>query len=343
MHVRLFNSNTDRDRWDRYVMKTNSSSCYHLTVWKGIIEKSFGHRTHYIMVEDRQNEIQGIFPLVRLKSLLFGNFMVSLPYFNYGGICTDGEESRYLLFRKAVELARDEGTRHIEMRHTDRINGLQVKTEKVSMRLSLPEKTQDLWTSFPSKLRSQIRRPSKEGMYALIGKEEELENFYTVFAANMRDLGTPVYSKAFFENIMQAYPASCICTVYTRDREPAASGFLVGFKDTLEIPWASSLKKYNRHSPNMLLYWTALTHACEEGYTLFDFGRSTAGESTYRFKEQWGARPTQLYWHYWMRSGATMPELNPKNPKYRAAITIWKRLPLNLTKLIGPSIVKNLP
>lgn len=342
MNVRLYND-TDRERWDRYVMGTAGSSCYHLSAWKDVIEKSFGHKTYYILIHDRDEAIKGIFPLVRLKSLLFGTFMVSLPYFNYGGICTEGDENRYLLMRKAVELALEEGARHIEMRHTYPINGVQVKTEKIAMRLDLPKKAEDLWKSFPSKLRSQIRRPSKEGMEAIIGREDELDNFYTVFSGNMRDLGTPVYGKTFFENILRACPAAAICTVYTRDRKPAASGFLVGFKDTLEIPWASSLKQYNHQSPNMLLYWSALTYGCEEGYGIFDFGRSTAGENTCRFKEQWGARPTQLYWHYWMKTGTRMPQLNPKNPQYRAAIAIWKRLPLPLTKLIGPSIVKNLP
>ena len=93
----------------------------------------------------------------------------------------------------------------------------------------------------------------------------------------------------------------------------------------------------------MFLYWSALELTCERGYRLFDFGRSTPGEGTYRFKEQWGAKPVQLYWHYWMKKDGPIPELNPKNPKYRMAIKIWKKLPVGLTRLIGPEIVKNLP
>ena len=122
-----------------------------------------------------------------------------------------------------------------------------------------------------------------------------------------------------------------------------ASGFLVAFKDRLEVPWASSLREYNSYSPNMMLYWNILKFVCEKAFKLFDFGRSTIGEGTYKFKEQWGSKPLQLYWHYWLKKGSTMPELNPKNPKYQAAIRIWKRLPVSLTKIIGPSIVKNLP
>jgi len=172
---------------------------------------------------------------------------------------------------------------------------------------------------------------------------EELDAFYEVFSTNMRDLGTPVYSKVFFKNILAGFAGmSWVCTVY-QGPTAVASGLLLGFKDMLEIPWASSLSAYNRFSPNMLLYWTVLQFACERGFKIFDFGRSTSGEGTYRFKEQWGARPVPLYWYYWLREGGPLPELNPKNQKFRAAIAAWKQLPVAVTRWIGPSIVRNLP
>ncbi len=343
VNIRLYREQ-DRQRWDQYAMGSDESSCYHLIAWKDIIEKSFGHRTLYVLAEDGRHEIQGVLPLVQLKSFLFGNFIVSLPFFNYGGICADRSEIRGQLFQKALQIARESGAKHVELRHTYPINGLQVKTTKVSMRLVIPPNPDDLWDAFPSKLRSQVHRPIKEGMFAKIGREDMLDDFYSIFSINMRDLGTPVYPKEFFKNILKAFPASAsICAVCTKYHEPVAAGFLVGFKGILEIPWASSLRSYNRFSPNMLLYWSVLRLACERGYKVFDFGRSTLGEGTYKFKEQWGAKPVQLYWHYWLKNGDRMPELNPKNPKYRIAIDLWKKLPVGLTRLIGPSIVKNLP
>lgn len=335
----------DKERWNNYVMRSSISTCYHLTGWKDVIETSFRHKTYYLLAEDRANEIKGVLPLVHLKSILFGNFMVSLPYFNYGGICADNEEVFSQLLNEAADIAAEKNAGHIEFRHTQQASkGLPVKTAKVCMNLALPDNPDELWKSFSSKLRSQIRKPSKEGLYTKIGNVEELDGFYDVFAANMRDLGTPVYSKEFFRTILRVFPGSSwICTVYAKNGQPAASGFLVGFKERLEIPWASSLRSFNHLSPNMLLYWNALKFACEMGYGSFDFGRSTPGEGTYRFKEQWGAKPVQLYWHYWLRNGSPAPELNPKNPKYQIAIKIWQRLPVGLTRLIGPAIVKNLP
>jgi FemAB-related protein (PEP-CTERM system-associated) len=325
-------------------MKSAASSCYHLTCWKDVIEESFGHRTYYLLSEDH-DEVTGILPLVHLKSAIFGNFIISLPYFNYGGVCADNPIIAGRLIDEAIRIAKDADVDHIELRHTWSVsNGMPVKTGKVSMRLPLANNLDALWTAFSSKLRSQIRKPEKLGMYSKIGQEDELDSFYKVFSTNMRDLGTPVYPKYFFGNIIRRLPDSArICSVYTKDGLPVAAGLLLGFKDRMEIPWASSLRTHNHLSPNMLLYWASLQFACKKGYGCFDFGRSTPGEGTYRFKEQWGAKPVQLFWHYWLKNGGPLPELNPKNPKYQLAIKVWRRLPIGLTRLIGPKIVKNLP
>ncbi len=344
MRIRLFTEG-DREQWDRYVDHSSSSACYHLIGWKDVIERSFGHKTFYLLAENSENEVKGILPLVNLKSFMFGNFMVSLPYLNYGGICSEDSEIQDLLLKEAIKIAEREKVEHIELRHTTNVSDkLPVKTSKVTMKLGLPSNPEELWKSFSSNLRRKIRRPTKEGFYWRLGREEELDGFYTIFAANMRDLGTPVYAKKFFQNILREFPKlTWICTVKTKEHKPIASAFLFGFKDSLEIPWVSSLRSYNHYYPNLLLYWNILKFACESSYKVFDFGRSTVGEGTYKFKEQWGAKPVQLYWHYWVKKGRPLPELNPDNPKYRSMIFIWQRLPVSLTKLIGPPIVKNLP
>lgn len=344
MEVRSFRD-TDEVQWDEFVRSSPTGNCYQLVGWKRVIEESFGHKTYYMLCQNEDGTITGILPIVHLKSWLFGSFMVSLPYFNYGGICAEDEESYELLLKEATALADREKARHIEFREHRLIqNGLQRKESKVSMVLSLPESTADLWNSLGSKVRSQVKRPEREGIYIRIGQEELVDQFYEVFSENMRDLGTPVYSKAFFEIILRTFPAtSWICVACTKDARPIAAGLLIGFKHTLEIPWASSLRAYNHYAPNMLMYWMCLKFACESGYKHFDFGRSTPHEGTYRFKQQWGAQPHQLYWYYWTLAGQHLPELNPHNPKFTAAINMWRKLPLSITRIMGPMIVKNLP
>jgi FemAB-related protein (PEP-CTERM system-associated) len=337
----------DEARWDDYANRAAGSTLYHLYGWRLVIERTFGHRCFYLHAVDDSQALVGVLPLVQLHSRMFGNMLVSLPFFNYGGICAESDAVRSALLESAIGLATERRADFVEIRHEDDHQrwqaGLPRKTSKVSMRLELPDSAGDLWKALGSKLRSQVQRPRKEGMTAVVGGDELLDDFYDVFSSNMRDLGTPVYPKSFFRNILRQFPdRTWIAAVYN-GKVAAASGFLAGFKDRIEIPWASSRREFNRFSPNMLLYWTCLELACTRGYRVFDFGRSTLDESTYRFKAQWGARPHPLYWYYWLPDGRQMPQVNPANPKYRAAIAVWQRLPVGLTRLIGPGIVKYIP
>jgi FemAB-related protein (PEP-CTERM system-associated) len=159
----------------------------------------------------------------------------------------------------------------------------------------------------------------------------------------MRDLGTPFYGKPFFYNILESFPENSQIIVLRMNNQPVAAGFLIGYRDTLEIPWASTIRDVNQLSMNMLLYWEALKFAIQSGFRYFNFGRSSRDAGTFRFKQQWGAQPKQLYWHYWLGEQGELPTLNPSNPKYALLINLWKRLPVTLTRWLGPPIVKNLP
>lgn len=334
----------DIKKIEGYVKSSDIANLYHDYRWGTIIEKCFGHKYQVLLSASSDGIINGILPLVHMKSFSFGNFIVSMPFFNYGGVCADDEAAQDALIDEAVRIAKDLNASHIEFRQGNPLNNdLPARTLKVSMRLDLPGSPDELWKSFPSKLRSQVKVPQKAGMIARIGRVEELESFHAVFSENMRYLGTPVYPKLFFGNILEQFPGSSwICSVYMGDT-PVAAGFLVGFKNRIEIPWASSIRQHNRLSPNMLLYWSCLKFACERGFAIFDFGRSTPEESTYKFKEQWGALPTPMRWSYWVGDGGKLPDLTPRNRKYHLAIGIWKKLPLPITKILGPRIIKNIP
>jgi serine/alanine adding enzyme len=341
--IRLWASGDER-RWDEYVAANPGARCCHLSAWKRIIEDSFGHRTYYLLSEDDDGRIDGVLPIVRLRSYLFGDFLVSVPYLNYGGACGQDDRTTRGLMEAGVRTAADLRVNHLEIRtETPADYGLQIKSSKVSMRLSLPDSADALWKGFSAKLRSQVKRARQESMTVRVGREEEVDAFYHVFATNMRDLGTPVYARRFFETILRELRDSTwICCVYV-GQQPVAAGLLLGFRDVLEIPWASSLRRYNRLSPNMLLYWSVLKSACERGFRLFDFGRSSPDSGPFRFKAQWGAAPVQLYWHYWLRDGGALPDLTPHNPRMQIAVRLWRRLPVSVTKLLGPPIAKSLP
>jgi FemAB-related protein (PEP-CTERM system-associated) len=336
----------DRDvaRWDAFVAKVPHASSYHQYLWRRVMERACGCRTHYLLAESPDGSVAGVLPLAQLQSRLFGNFLVSLPYFNYGGPLATGAAADAALIGRAERLAAELGASHMELRETSAREGRwPVRADKVAMLLPLASDPDAQFAAFGAKLRAQVRRPGREGATVERGGLELLDHFYAVFARNMRDLGTPVYGKAFFRTILEALGDGAELVVVSVQGRAAAAGLIVHYRGTTEIPWASSLREWNRIGVNMLLYWEVIQAAISRGSTCFDFGRSTIGAGTYQFKAQWGAKPRPLYWHYWLREGRSMPGLSPANPKFALAIEAWRRMPVWAANLVGPRIVRYLP
>jgi FemAB-related protein (PEP-CTERM system-associated) len=210
------------------------------------------------------------------------------------------------------------------------------------MRLSLPATPDELWDSFKSKLRSQIRTGQKNDFEVRFGGTDLLADFYRVFSQNMRDLGTPVYSRGLFESILQVFGDDAELCVLRLKGLPVAAALLVHGRGTTEVPSASSLRAYNSTSANMVMYWHLLSRAAERGQKQFDFGRSTIESNTYKFKAQWGAKPHPSVWQYYVRRGS-IGEMRPDNAKFGLAIKVWQRLPVWLTRIVGPAIVRGIP
>jgi FemAB-related protein (PEP-CTERM system-associated) len=343
MKVKYLLNSTEVD-WDEFVSSHENGTIYHTLAWKNIVEQHFKKKTYYLYVE-QDNIIQAILPLVFFKSVLFGQFLISFPYVNYGGLLSLNVDATQLLLAEANGILSSSGSEFIEFRTLqENAFDLPVKTKKVTYYLTLPKNEEALMQQFKAKLRSQIRRPIKEGMTAKIVTEKGLNDFYQLFSIKMRDLGTPVYSLEFFQTILHQLPNNAkIIIVYSKTGMPVAAAFVIYYQGLMEIPWAASLRKYDKLSPNMLLYFEVLKYAMAQKCHTFDFGRCTIGSGTYRFKKQWGGSQKTLYWYYLLAAGQAMPEVNPNNPKYKIAIQLWQNLPLKLTQWIGPLLVKHIP
>jgi FemAB-related protein (PEP-CTERM system-associated) len=329
--------------WNAFVERRPDATVYHLWGWRRVFTQAFGHRSVYLAARTADG-IAGVLPLVLFNSWLFGRFAVSLPFVNYGGVVAETDEAAAGLVAEAETVGRDEHLSHLELRHlAARFPRLQAKRHKVAMRLPLPPAADALWQTIDRKVRNQVRKSEKSGLTATIGGAELLPEFYAVFAKNMRDLGTPVYSRKFFSAILAEFPAAARVHVVRKGDLPLAGSITIQWRQGIEVPWASSLREHRDSSPNMLLYWTMLQHAIASGCTVFDFGRSTPNEGTFHFKRQWGAEPTPIAWEYSMLNGRPMPDQSPANPKFRAAIETWKRLPVPVATFLGPAIVRSIP
>ncbi len=345
MNIRILDTGGSA-AYDNYVYAHPRATLYHLAGWRNIITKTYGHKSHYLTAVKEDGAIIGVLPLVHLKSILFGNSLISIPFFDTGGILADDEATEKALLNQAVNLGERLNADRIELRHIEppvsALPNTVAHSHKVLMHLELPEAPDLLMKTFKAKLRSQIRKPLKEGLYSKIGGSELSEDFYKVFLINMRDLGSPVHSKKLIRSVLEEFPDKARIIIIYKEKQPLACAFVIGFRDILENPWASSLREYSRFSPNMLLYWTMLEYACNKGYARFDFGRSSPGQGTYKFKEQWGAAPIPLKWHTIYLKGKSEQAETSGPSKFDTAVRYWKKLPVSVTKIIGPAIRKHI-
>lgn len=331
--------------WDDFVTARPAASVYFFSGWALLARDVFGHRPYFLEARDATGALVGILPFIQQKSLL-GNFATSLAFFNYGGVLCDDPHVAQPLMERARQLAQDAGCAYLELRDVQPRTGAWItRTDKVSMVLDLPDTFAALSQQLGSKLRSQAKRTEREEPAVRIGGAELVGDFYAVFASNMRDLGTPVYPRRFFDAILQRFAPQCRVIVIDRRGRPAAAGFVVMHNRRAEIPWAACLADAKPLGFNMKLYWEVLTFVTAQGCTSFDFGRSTIDAGTYKFKKQWGAKPVQLYWHRWERRAQSAAAGAPgKEGRFmKHATAIWQRLPVPVANFLGPIVSPGLP
>ena len=320
-----------------------SSSIYHQPKWHNLFKNTMSRDVRTLVARDVSGSIIGCLPVALTHSKLFGRYGVSLPYVNYGGPAAVAENVGTALINHAFQQTDCWQIDYLEIRDTKYRPGLNPRTDKVCMILDLCgfRSFDEYKSSMPSKLRAQINKAQSADIEFRTGGLNLVNDFYSVFAVNMRDLGTPVYGPELFTSILELFPSSTTVVVGYASNQPVSAAFLIESKGSWEIPWASTLRRANKISANMALYAYVLEYVIDTGATSFDFGRSSIDAPTYKFKKQWGAKPRQLYWYY---SDPTYSNaLTISSPKYQLAISAWKRLPIPLTNLIGPRIVRNLP
>jgi FemAB-related protein (PEP-CTERM system-associated) len=330
----------DGHEWDRFIEGHAGASGYHAWAWRGVFARAFGHESIYLVARDGAR-IAGVLPLVFIDSVLFGRSLTSLPFLNYGGIAAESHDAAAALLDAAARIARERRCRHVELRHVARqFPDLPCKQHKVTMLLPLEA---GMWDKLDRKVRNQVRKAQKSDLVSQQGGVELLRDFYRVFVRNMRDLGTPVLGIVFFQELLRAFPDRARIHVVRLQGAAVAAGITYRTAGTVEVPWASSIRTYNHLCPNHLLYWSVIEEAVLAGARTLDFGRSTPNEGTFKFKEQWGAEPVPLCWEYYLADGGSIPDATPANPKFRLAIAAWKKLPLPLTTVLGPRIVRGIP
>ncbi len=327
--------------WDAYVMQSPHAHHYHLSGWGRLVERVYRHRAVYWLAE-HGNRTHGILPLIEMKSWVQGHVLTSLPFLDYGGICADDMTTRKALLDAAISQCQEVQAQTLDLRHYDSSElGLSGFSDKVTLVLPLGKTPDDMWRGFNAKVRNQIRKATKSDLTVGWAGVEALPAFYRVWAENMRELASPAHSIRFFRAIFEEFDRVRLVLVSLRD-QIIGGGLCLYFRDTVLMPWASSLRSFFRYCPNNLLYWEAIRAACEDGYQTFDFGRSSQNSGTYHFKRQWGAAEHELGWEYWSGEGTARLMVQAESSRYRAAMSLWRKLPLSVTIGLGPFLRRHL-
>jgi FemAB-related protein (PEP-CTERM system-associated) len=341
MKVRLLERG-EEEAWNRFVDERTGSLLGHRAAWRDVLAESLGHEPCYLVAEEA-GAICGVLPLVRVAGIIGGRALVSLPWLDAAGPLAADEETEVALVRRAVEMGRETRCSYVEIRTLKELpEPRPVRASKVILVLPLDE-PERMWKAFDAKVRNQIRKAEREGLVGEIAGEEGIAPFYRVFSRNMRDIGVPVWGEGFFRSILRRFEGRARIVLVRRDGHAVGGALLLHHGVTAAVPSASSLRSDFALCPNHLLYWTALREARALGASVFDFGRSTPGSGTFRFKAQWGAEARACFWHYALLRIRDVPEKSTGSPRLRWAVEAWKRLPVPIANRIGPMIVRRIP
>jgi FemAB-related protein (PEP-CTERM system-associated) len=338
--IRAFRSG-DAARWDAYVARCADASFFHRIAWRTIIEEEFRHQTHYLVAE-RAGTIVGVLPLAEVRSRMFGHSLVSLPFCVYGGPAADDAETANALVVAAAGIGRELRVEYVELR-----NQAPLRTDwprqdlYVTFRKPLAPQVEANLLAVPRKQRAMIRKGAKRGLAAVV--DDDPRRFFDLYADNVHRHGTPGLPRRYFERLVDIFGSDCdVLTVVDARGTPVSSVLSFYFRESVLPYYAGDSVNARELAANDFKYWELMRRSCERGLATFDFGRSKRGTGSFDFKKNWGFEPTPLAYEFLLLRRDSVPANNPLNPKYRAMISVWRRLPRPVVDVVGPRIVRSL-
>jgi len=330
----------DFQRWDAFVQQMPEATFFHRAGWKTVLERTFRHTCTFLFVES-DGEVKGILPLAQVRSLLFGNTLISLPFCVYGGIVASNDEASSALRTAAAELAQKRGVDALELRNIRPSDaGWPTKDLYVTFRKEIDPDPEKNLTAIPRKQRAMVRKGVKAG---LLGEEDKgWDRLYRVYSESVRNLGTPVFPAKYFRILREVFGNDCRVLMVTHEGQDIAGVMSFYFRDEVLPYYGGSISIARSLKGNDFMYWDLMRRSSEEGIRIFDYGRSKEGTGSYSFKKNWGFTPEPLHYEYFLVKADAIPEVNPMNPKYQLFIKAWKKLPLPVANFVGPYLARSL-
>ena len=334
-------TDADAPAWDRFVNALPSATFFHLSAWRDVVRRTTRHRCHFLLAE-RGGEVVGVLPLAHVRSRLFGNVLVSTPFSVYGGIAAVDEDAEAQLRGAARTLGRELGVDHVELRQRDPHGGDGLgKDLYVTFRKTISADHDENMKAIPRKQRAMVRKAIKGELRSTF--DADTTRFFALYSESVRNLGTPVMPAQWFRTVHEVFGDACqVLTVETADGTPLSSVLSYRFRDEVLPYYGGGGVAARQHKANDFMYWEVMRHAADAGVRLFDYGRSKVGVGSYSFKKNWGFTPEPLHYEYHLVRASELPDVNPLNPKYRLFVNGWRKLPLPVSRHVGPFLARQL-
>jgi FemAB-related protein (PEP-CTERM system-associated) len=333
-------ADSSRARWDAFVRECPAATFFHLSGWQKVIERAARHRTHFLMAE-RAGRIEGVLPLAEVRSSLFGHALISTPFCVYGGVAATSAAAGAALEAAAAARAAELGVGYLELRNiTATRSDWPKKDLYVTFRKRISDNEEQNMNAIPRKQRAMVRQGIKAGLAGEL--DTGVDRFFRAYSESVRNLGTPVMSRRYFETLREEFGEACEVLTIVRQGVLVASVMSFYFRDEVLPYYGGGTSQAREYAGNDFMYWDLMCRAARRGVRVFDYGRSKRETGSYKFKRHWGFEETPLDYQYHLVRSGEVPNLSPTNPKYQLMINAWRRMPLPLANALGPMVARYL-
>ncbi|MGZ5927585.1 MAG: FemAB family XrtA/PEP-CTERM system-associated protein [Rhizomicrobium sp.] len=337
----LPDTNEAAAEWDGFVASRPDSTFFHLSGWREVIKRSFGHACPYLVARDG-GALSAVMPLTEINSRLFGHFLIGNGFCVGGGPLAANDAALAAVLDEAGQLGRARKVGYIELRDCAVAGPAWQARGDLYAGFAGPiaRDEADNLKQIPRKQRAVVRKALEQGF--TISIERSIQPFFDLYARTLRDHGTPILPRRLYENLLTVFGDACEILTVSKDGVPTSSVLSFFYRDQVLPYYTGSLVEARRSGANDMMYWALMRRAVERGATIFDFGRSKLGTGPYNFKSNWGFTPRPITHQYLLLGRDSLPNLNPTNPRYAKLIAAWQRLPLPVANAISPFISRSL-
>lgn len=326
--------------WDAWVNAHPAGTFFHLAGWRTVLERATPHRPHYLLAESG-GRITGVLPLAHVNSWLFGSALISTPFCVYGGALAEDDATRHALEDAAQARARELRVGYVELRNcTPSREDWPRKSLYVTFRREISANDEENMQAIPRKQRAVVRKGIQLGLRSVA--DADPNRLYAVYSESVRNLGTPVFSRRYLDVLLDVFRERIEILTVEHEGTAVASVLSFFFRDEVLPYYGGSIAQARQLYANDFMYWEVMRKAAARGIRVFDYGRSKRDTGSFRFKKHWGFEETPLAYEYALMRSRQMPDVSPNNARYSMFVQAWKRLPLPVSRLVGPWIARNL-